>query len=127
MSASISIPDASRPFRQFLSQQHPNSKEYQPAKNLNLFEPLIWVQVDQAARAAGHQMSPRAILKILQQRNPETFARLAEQVIGRLIDRSGPTPKWSAATIAKIEKGRNPGGHSTRHGIFVGPEYISIL
>ncbi|KAH7903292.1 hypothetical protein BJ138DRAFT_1020875 [Hygrophoropsis aurantiaca] len=64
-------------------------------------------------------MSPAEIVKILHTTNWKFFKKLAPQTLGAWIDRSGKVPRWSDATLRRVEKGNKPGGLTTRVGILV--------
>ncbi|KAK7676989.1 hypothetical protein QCA50_020018 [Cerrena zonata] len=115
----LNIAEASRPYRihKDKDRKHKPGNELKAAKNLNIYDPLIWRQIEEVAQVTRPQLAPSHIRRILIQRNCTVFERLSEQVIGRLIDRSGARPEWSKETLAKVAKGYNSGGHSTRSGI----------
>ena len=122
-SGSISVAEASRPRRAFndrdIIHRNPDAKLQAP-KRTNIFNPLIWIQIEEAASHTKPRMSPREIHQILVRRNPTVFKTIAEQTIGRLIDRTGDQPVWSKATLDKVEKERVlQRKETTRHGILV--------
>ena len=47
-----------------------------PVKYHNWFAPLTWSTIRQAGELAGWRMSPTAIVKICQSKQPELFAKL---------------------------------------------------
>jgi hypothetical protein len=81
------------------------------AKYHNWFTPLCWVIIEQAARVAGWQMSATQIVKICQARQPQVFAGLTRETVKCWIDRSGSRPRWSDATLSRVQAGNVP-GHS---------------
>lgn len=92
------------------------------AERTNWFSPFLFTQIDAAAKQVGWQMSPAAIVDLLQKRDPVVFSRLTRQVVGRWIDRADGRPKWKAAVMVRLEAGNRPGGQPTRHGILVSPK-----
>jgi hypothetical protein len=80
-----------------------------PAKHHNWFTPVCWVMIEQAAKASGWQMSETKIVQIAKARNPEIFAKLSRETVRGWIDRTGPQPRWSDATVRRIAAGNAPG------------------
>ncbi|KAJ6561307.1 hypothetical protein B0H10DRAFT_1801593, partial [Mycena sp. CBHHK59/15] len=132
----LTLPELSRPHRQFKEDSRkikkPTGRKQKPkntkrdAKYTNWFNPILWSQVEAAARRAGRPWSPRAILKELHKTNLKDFCRLTEQVIGRWIDadaRQQGTSKWKDTVLQNVERGKGnaPGGQTTRCGVLVSP------
>jgi hypothetical protein len=84
-------------------------KERKQATYHNWFTPLSWSIIQQAAKAAGWEMSSTSIVKLCQARAPEIFAGLTRETVKCWIDRSGERPRWSDATLRRIEAGNKPG------------------
>jgi hypothetical protein len=90
---------------------------------MNWSEPLLWDQIENAARKTGRPWSPRLIMKELHRDNYASFQRLTEQVIGRWIDpeaKAHGESKWKDSVLAHVEHGNSPGRKSTQTGILVG-------
>jgi hypothetical protein len=85
--------------------------EPRQAKYHNWFMPLSWVLIEQASKVAGWQMSPSMIVQIAKSRNPRVFKGLTWETVKGWIDRTGEKPRWSNATLWRIESG-NATGHS---------------
>ena len=81
------------------------------AKYHNWFTPLSWRMIEEAARAAGWQMSPTRITKIARTLNPEIFDNLTRETVRDWIHRAGERPRWSDATLRKVAAANMP-GHS---------------
>ncbi|KAJ6456514.1 hypothetical protein C8R45DRAFT_580223, partial [Mycena sanguinolenta] len=121
------LAERSRPYRDFkenIQQQNKpcgrkrkNAKR--DAKYVNWQNPMLWSQIEAAARRALPPWSPRSILMELRKTNPKDFQRLSEQVIGRWIEREGGISRWNESVQKKVElgKGNSPGGHVTRCGV----------
>jgi hypothetical protein len=84
-------------------------RQPRPAKNHNWFTPITWALIEQAAKEAGWQMSPQRIVNIAKARHATIFEGLSRETVRDWIDRSGPKPKWSDATLRRIEAGNVPG------------------
>ena len=66
-------------------------------------------------------MSTYHLVKVMQQKDPITFGGLSRSTIEGWIDRSGKTPRWNDATLARIERGNHQGfDHGGWKGILVG-------
>jgi hypothetical protein len=74
-------------------QGHKQKGELRQAKHHNWFTPVCWTMIEQAAKAAGWQMSPTQIVQIAKARNPEIFEKLTRETVKGWIDRSGPQPR----------------------------------
>ena len=83
--------------------------ESRPATYHNWFSPITWRLIEQAHVAAGWEMSPTRIVKLAKQRNGEISCGLTRKTVKSWIDRSGPTPRWSNATLQRIQNGNAPG------------------
>jgi hypothetical protein len=84
-------------------------KSSAPTKYHNWFAPLTWSTIRQAGELAGWRMSPTAIVKICQLRQPELFAKLTRETVKEWIDRSGEKPRWSESALRKAMAGNTPG------------------
>jgi hypothetical protein len=125
----MELPEETRPARALKEKMKEKNKkscgkkcknEARPAKYHNWFTPLSWRIIEQAGQAAGHRMSPTAIVRIAKARNPEIFEGLTRTTVSGWIDRSGNRAKWSEATLRKVETGNAPGHENGgAHGIFV--------
>ena len=91
---------------------------------VNWKHPLVFAlireaQVEVAYYDRSAAWSPVAITKRCQSKSFRIFKHLSSQVLGRWIDRSGPSPKWSAAVLADVQlNGNTPHTMSTRSAIF---------
>ncbi|KAJ7687531.1 hypothetical protein B0H17DRAFT_1300752 [Mycena rosella] len=87
-------------------------------------------QIEEATRhpSVGHSMSSRAIEKILKAKNPAVFERISHTTIEGWIDRGGGKARWSAAVLARAEKG-NFQGHPNggRRGILANRPDVADL
>jgi hypothetical protein len=79
------------------------------AKYHNWHTPFIWRQIQLAAKRVGWRMSATEIVRDLQKHDPEVFAGLRRTTVNSWIDRSGDKPCWTAALLAKVEQGNDPG------------------
>lgn len=89
---------------------------------MNWTLPLIWSQIDAAARRAGYPWSPKTIVEITQKSNYPVFATLSCQVLGRWIDqeaRSKGVFKWKDSVLKDVVRGNSLGGQTTQRGILV--------
>lgn len=92
------------------------------SKYINWLSPLLWDQIETAARRAGKPWSPLEIVKQAKRLNPGVFATLTPQVVGRWIDadaRKCGTSRWSTKVLDRVKAGNSPGGQTTRMGILV--------
>lgn len=92
------------------------------AKLVNWYQPLIWSQIDRAAKIAGKPWRPAEITREAKKLNPTTFETLTEQVVGRWIDKRAKAEgrsQWRAAVLLRVKTGNSPGGDTTTHGILV--------
>jgi hypothetical protein len=83
---------------------------------------MLWIQIENAARATGKPWSPRHIMQKLHLDNAKAFGTLTEQVIGRWMDceaKKHGESKWKDSVLKNIAKGNAPGGHTTRSGLLV--------
>jgi hypothetical protein len=87
------------------------SKPKKDAVYVNWFTPFLWSQILQAARDVGWQMRAQAIVDLLNQRNPVSFASLNRSTVYDWIDRSGPAPRWKEQVLERAARGNDP-GHS---------------
>lgn len=90
---------------------------------MNWFQPLIWSQIETAAKNAGRPWRATEIAREAKKLNPMTFDTLTSQVVGRWIDkalrdRGGPS-RWLSSVLEEVKKGNSPGGQNTRKGILV--------
>jgi hypothetical protein len=125
------IAELSRPRRDFKEEQrlerktslHTGRKRKREATDatlVNWTSPMLWSQIEAAAREAGPSMSPTEIVRLLKARNPKDFARLTTQVLGSYIQRPAnlnERPRWKDSVIRRV--GYRPGGHTTRSGMLV--------
>jgi len=81
--------------------------------------PLLWMTIERVASRFKPEMSPADIVRELKKLNSAQFGRLAPQTLGRWIDRTGESPRWSDKTIARVQDGNRPGGVTTRVGVLV--------
>ncbi|KAI0308595.1 hypothetical protein OF83DRAFT_219369, partial [Amylostereum chailletii] len=119
--------ERSRPHRAFKIEQRATKDnrgrkrkhEDKQAQTSNWTNSLLFEQIIRAGREAGPRMRPTEIVKILQRRNPNDFAKITPQVIGRYIDRSSSLPKWKPSVLNRVKDraGAKPGGHNTRSGV----------
>lgn len=79
------------------------------AKYHNWFTPMCWKVIEHAAKVAGWRMSATEIVRVAKARNPEIFEGLTRETVKGWIDRSGEKPRWSDATLCRIEAGNTPG------------------
>jgi len=92
------------------------------AKYHNWFSPFLWSQIEAGAKhvSVGKSMSTYHLVKVMQQKDPITFAGLSRSTIEGWIDRSGKIPRWNDAMLARIERGNHQGfDHGGRKGILV--------
>ena len=81
--------------------------------------PLLFMTINEVASHHKPLMSPADIVRDLHKLNHAQFQRLAPQTLGRWIDRSGESPRWSDKTLERVQAGNSPGGVTTRVGILV--------
>ncbi|KAJ3787771.1 hypothetical protein GGU10DRAFT_414740 [Lentinula aff. detonsa] len=96
------------------------TKAPKKARNYNYMQPIIWAQIEAAARKAGKPWSPKWIVETAQKMNPQLFRRLTPQVLGRWTNdeaKSRGEYRWKASVLEKVKHGNAPGGHTTRRGI----------
>jgi hypothetical protein len=99
--------------------------EQRRAKYHNWFTPACWRMIEQAGKAAGWKMSATRIVKIAKTRNPEIFENLSRETVRDWIDKSGERPRWSDATLRRVEAGNAPGHANGGHrGVFVSSSYL---
>ncbi|KAJ7704108.1 hypothetical protein B0H17DRAFT_1194016 [Mycena rosella] len=128
---SLELPELSRPHRQFKESSKKKNKpsgrkqklknQKRDAKYTNWSHPLLWSQIETAARISGKPWSQCAIMKALRKANLKTFHRLSEQVIGTWIDPEAKKPgvsKWKNSILKNVElrPGNAPGGQTTQCG-----------
>ncbi|KAJ7604624.1 hypothetical protein B0H17DRAFT_1120943 [Mycena rosella] len=126
------LPELSRPHHQFKESSKKKNKpsgrkqklknQKRDAKYTNWSHPLLWSQIETAARLSGKPWSQRAIMKALHRANLKTFHRLSEQVIGTWIDpeaKKRGVSKWKDSILKNVElrAGNAPGGQTTRCGV----------
>lgn len=98
------------------------------ARRFNWIHPLVFQQIDNAAREVGPQMSPLAIVNLLRHRNPQQFFRLTPQVLGRWIERTKHgAPRWKDKVLGRVQMGNKPHGLVTRSGILVRTSRYTLL
>lgn len=98
------------------------TKFTEDARLVNYFHPLIWCHIEKAARKAGKPWRPTEIVHIAKLANPDLFAKLSAQALGRWIDKEAKRQdihKWTDKVLKSVEKGNAPSGHTTRQGILV--------
>ena len=99
--------------------------EQRQAKYHNWFTPACWRMIEQAGKAAGWKMSATWIVKIAKTHNPEIFENLSHETVRDWIDKSGERPRWSDATLRRVEAGNAPGhANGGRRGVFVSSLFI---
>ena len=99
--------------------------EQRRVKYHNWFTPAYWRMIEQAGKAAGSKMSATRIVKIAKARNPEIFENLLRETIRDWIDKSGERPRWSDATLRRVEAGNAPGhANGGRRGVFVSSSFL---
>jgi hypothetical protein len=107
------------------SQGRKQKHEQRRAKYHNWFTPACWRMIEQAGKAAGSKMSATQIVKIAKARNPEIFENLSRETVRDWIDKSGTRPRWSDATLRRVEAGNSPGhANGGRHGVFVSSSFL---
>jgi hypothetical protein len=129
--SNANIADLSRPKRDILS-KIPKDRKGRGRKRqrkspervrMNWKNPLIFTLIKEAQREVKRfnhteAWSPSAIVKRCQAKSFILFGKLSSQVLGRWIDRSGPSPTWSADVLAEVElNGNTPHTMSTRVNI----------
>lgn len=98
------------------------TKVHEPAQRMNWTQPVLWAQIDAAAKRAGHPWSPKEIVDIAQKMNPQAFKTLTRQVLGRWIDQEAKSRgvfQWKHSVLEEVKHGNAPGGKTTRRGILV--------
>lgn len=69
-------------------------------------------------------MSSWNLVKVLKLKDPVVFAKLSRSTIENWIDRTGTKPRWSDATMRKVEQGNHQGhNHGGRRGALVNVKY----
>ncbi|KAF7366573.1 DDE superfamily endonuclease [Mycena sanguinolenta] len=121
------LAELTRPRRDFKEDARKNNKpggrkrknQKRNAKYVNWQTPMLWSQIEAAARRTLPPWSPRAILSELRKTNSKDFQRLKEQVIGRWIEQEAGISRWKESVRQKAElgKGNSPGGNITRCGV----------
>lgn len=128
-----SLAEASRPRRELkqdIKDQKRNAhtkgrkstKIHTQAQRMNWCQPLIWAQIEAAARRAGKPWNLVDIVQTAKHANPQLFQTLTPQVVGRWVDeeaRRRGEYKWKASILEKVKCGNAPGGSNTRRGILV--------
>ncbi|RDB29720.1 hypothetical protein Hypma_014168 [Hypsizygus marmoreus] len=135
----IPVAEKSRPRRQYKEDARKKKKlcgqkcqqDPESAVRINWFIPLLWDQIENAARRAGKPWSPRRIVYEAQKLNSDSFARLMEQVVGRWIDpiaKAAGVSKWKEMVMKQVANRSAPGGETTRAGILDAfPEVKNII
>lgn len=121
------VAEASRPNRLFKEDVRqdreaagrPRIHNFKATTVTNWMTPLLWIQIERAAKRAGHSMRPQEIVHELRKTDNIVFARIAPQTVGAWIDRTGPSPRWSDKTLKRVQQGNKPGGLTTRVGALV--------
>lgn len=125
------VAEITRPKRQIVSHMPKDPKgrgrkrkrENCKRVKVNWKNPLVFALIKEAQREVRkidrrEEWSPSAIVKRCQAKSFLIFKRLTSQVLGRYIDRSGPSPTWSTAILDEVERnGTMPHSMSTRIGI----------
>jgi hypothetical protein len=87
-------------------------------KHLLVFSLIREAQVEVRRIDRSEAWSPSAIVKRCQAKSFKIFEGLTSQVVGRWIDQSDPSPKWSAEILADVQlNGNTPHAMSTRTAI----------
>ncbi|KAJ7210222.1 hypothetical protein C8J57DRAFT_1098259, partial [Mycena rebaudengoi] len=128
--SSSKIAEDSRPRRQFKEDLKKNNTTFghkqlpkntkTDAKQVNWRNPLIFAQLQVAAKKAGKPWRPSEICRQAKLLAPEVFRTLTEQVVGRWIDKEAKERgehKWKDSVLEQVATGAAPGGQSTRAGI----------
>lgn len=90
------------------------------AQRFNWIHPIVFQQIDNAAREVGPLMLPKSIVTLLHARNSQQFSRLTPQVLGRWIERpKNAAPRWKEKVLKRVQMGNKPHGLVTRSGILV--------
>ena len=76
---------------------------------MNWHNPLIWSQIETAARIVGWRMSSQEIVNELRKQNADTFRTLNRTTVNGWIDQTGDRPRWMDATLENNQKGNDPG------------------
>ncbi|KZP24064.1 hypothetical protein FIBSPDRAFT_1042366 [Athelia psychrophila] len=135
------VAEASRPHRAILENaKHgdPDSDSLGPsvgrkrthlaisALRINWQTPIIWAGVLRATIIAGHQMSPAAIAAEAKKLDPITYKTLTPQVVGRWINRTGPTPVWTDDVLHRVASGNLSSRTACRFSILTPhPEFVA--
>lgn len=97
-----------------------SGKESAPPSKVNWTSPFLWSQIQCAAEAVGYPWSPAAIVRRLQQLDPQTFASLRPQRISQWRDHNYPDRlKWTDSHLKSIEAGNRPQGGGNHGSILV--------
>jgi hypothetical protein len=125
---STNTAEQSRPLRWLREQDRANRDPrgrkrvhgYEEASNTLWTGPILGQHILDAGRAAGPQMKPTEIVRILKCRTPKLFAGITSQVVGRYIERpaDGP-PRWKESFLERLREGYRAHSQSTRTGILV--------
>lgn len=88
-------------------------------KTINWKSPTFWPAIDLAARQQVGKPNASQLVDQLKQQDPQ-FDYLSHRRIGEWRDKSVKDRiEWSAETIATVKMEFLPGGHQTRHNVFV--------
>ncbi|KAI0700281.1 hypothetical protein BC835DRAFT_1412087 [Cytidiella melzeri] len=100
----------------------------QKAKCVNWSNPLLWHQIDFAARSVGYPWSPKEIVSRLQKDNP-IFMKLDKRRISEWRDTDfNDRLVWTDAVLKRLEKKHRAGGEVTRVGVFHAyPELTKLI
>lgn len=89
---------------------------------MNWAQPALFRQIDNTARSIGGTWSPVEIVRSLKKSNPKDFSRLTPQVVGKWIcpiAKKQGVSQWSVKVMARVKRGNQPGGETTRTGVLV--------
>ncbi|KAJ3992786.1 hypothetical protein F5050DRAFT_1715022 [Lentinula boryana] len=82
----------------------------------NQGKPIIWAEIEAAAKRAGKPWKPAEIVWMAKLLNPAVFKKLTPQLLGRWIDveaRGKGIYKWRAGVLEQVAHGNAPGGQTT--------------
>lgn len=124
------VAEVSRPFRQFKTDEQKKKKlcgrksehEATSAVRINWQQPLIWSQIETAAKRATKPWMPSVIAREAKKINSKTFATLTPQVVGRWICKKAKSEgksRWREEVLEAVKNGNSPGGATVRRGILV--------
>lgn len=98
-----------------------------PMQRVHWTGPLLWPQIELAARQVGYPWSPTEIVQRLRKANP-VFEHLSPRRISEWRNSDiGDRLVWEDRVLKSVKKKHKAGGTVTRVGILVSLQWLSII